>query len=1127
MTEGDPRETHRDLFAQVASELRTAGFDDAHEIGHGGFGVVYRCKQSDLDRTVAVKVLAARPDDENTARFVREQRAMGRLSGHPNIVNVLQIGTLGSGRPYIVMQYHPQNSIDTRIREHGPLDLEDTLHLGVKMAGALETAHRLGILHRDVKPANILLTEYGEPALADFGIARISGGFETATGTITGSPAFTAPEVLRGGPSSPASDVYGLGATLFCALTGHAVFERRSGEQMVAQFVRITTQPVPDVRKMGIPDDVSTAIERAMARDPEDRPSAAEFGDQLRQIERRRGFSVDQMVLHTSPAVTGISARTGDIEDPGLFHGPENEISGLISLRVRAGKLPLELTSFINRRHELTEIKRLLSISRLVTLTGMGGVGKTRLALRVAADVEHAFEDGVWLIELGELRDASLLIDVVAASLGLRGESTQSTLDVVTEFLASRQILILLDNCEHLVDAVAHLTHLLLRNCLELRILATSRESIAINGEAVLRILPLAVPDSDRLPSLPALSQYDAVTLFAERAAAAVPGFMITEHNKDAVAQICRRLDGMPLPLELAAARLRALSVDQILERLTDRYALLNSGNRGAPTRQQTLRMCIDWSYELCTPREQRVWSRLSVFSGGFELDAAEGVCAEDMSPADLIDAIGSLTDKSILIREETGRAVRFRLLETVREYGLERLRQTSRYETLRRRHRDWFRQLVVRAEAEWISARQLDWIARLDREQPNLREALEFCLTEPDEAEAGLQIAAALHNFWLARGLLGEGRLWFRRLLSLSSEEPTEEMLRVLLASIRFAALQGDLLAAAEETETCQDMADLLGGPSARALAAHATGTMAMHDDDLPLALACFKSAAAGFRADSDPLRLIPALLGLVVSHGVLGNVEQAICNHEEIMALTAPQGESRYRAYSLFTLARVMWKQNPTRSVELLEESLRLMRQLDDPIGSASCVETLAWIAAESHSARRAAVLLGAADALRRAAGTSMEKNPQILAQHAECEQRTRQMLGWQKFDTTHRDGAALSFREIVAYVLDEKIEDRATVARTATTTLTKRERQVADLISQGLTNKEIATKLAISQRTVEGHVGHILTKLAFTSRAQIAVWVVEQLTTDRQDHPKTPVNCHDRVDGGVPSTTAENDP
>ncbi|MFV9459277.1 protein kinase domain-containing protein [Rhodococcus sp. NM-2] len=297
MAEFHPPATRSDPLGTIAVELAAAGFDDAHEVGRGGFGAVYRCWQRSLERTVAIKVLtAAALDSDNLDRFLREQHAMGKLSGHPNIVSIFQSGTTESGAPYIVMQYHPRDSLNALIREAGPLSWQESLHIGVKIAGALETAHRRGTLHRDIKPANILLTEYGEPQLTDFGIARISGGFETATGLISGSPAFTAPEVLQGQTPTPASDLYSLGATLLCALNGHAP----RAEQTATQVPQTTDGTLPGATQTDIPADVRSAVNHAMAGNTEDRPAtAAEFGQELRRIQRRHGLTVDDMAVPT------------------------------------------------------------------------------------------------------------------------------------------------------------------------------------------------------------------------------------------------------------------------------------------------------------------------------------------------------------------------------------------------------------------------------------------------------------------------------------------------------------------------------------------------------------------------------------------------------------------------------------------------------------------------------------------------------------------------------------------------------------------------------------------------------------------------------------------------------------
>ncbi|MFI6865339.1 protein kinase [Nocardia sp. NPDC050406] len=390
----DPLSTQRDLSAGFAAELEAAGFTDATEIGRGGFGVVYRCSQPALDRAVAIKVLTADLESENLERFVREQLAMGKLSGHPNIVSVFEVGSTATGRPYIVMPYHAHGSLDSRIHRHGPLDWQEVVHIGVKIAGALETAHRRGLLHRDVKPGNILLTEYGEPQLADFGIARLAGGFETTAGTVTGSPAFTAPEVLQGQTPDATADIYSLASTLFCAATGHAVFERRSGEQLVAQFVRITKHPMPDLSEAGLPADLTAAIECAMNRDRGERPaSAAEFGERLREIQRRHGLPPDEMPLphpaaeheHRPPAApTGSSRR----RTRGTTTTPP-----VPATRLR----PPELTRALVERPRLLDLLREGRDRRLAVVHGPTGFGKTTLAAQWCAALAAEGVSVAWL----------------------------------------------------------------------------------------------------------------------------------------------------------------------------------------------------------------------------------------------------------------------------------------------------------------------------------------------------------------------------------------------------------------------------------------------------------------------------------------------------------------------------------------------------------------------------------------------------------------------------------------------------------------------------------------------------------------------------------------------------------
>ncbi len=762
------------------------------------------------------------------------------------------------------------------------------------------------------------------------------------------------------------------------------------------------------------------------------------------------------------------------------------------------GNLPLELNSFVGRRTELSAVKNLLSTARLITFTGVGGVGKTRLALRAAAQARRDFADGVWLVELDEVvSDAALLVDVVAATLGLRDASPVRLRDVLVEYLGSREILLVLDNCEHMVEAVAKLSEALLRTCPDLRILATSREALNIAGEAVVRVAPLTVPDQDREPPLTGLPRFDAVTLFADRAAAAVPGFELDENNKAAVTRICARLDGLPLAIELAAARIRAMSPEQILQRLDDRYALLTRGSRTAPTRQQTLRWCVDWGYQLCTPAEQRLWARLSVFAVSCELDAVEQVCGVDLAPHSTLDVLSCLVDKSMLLREESQTIVRFRMLETMRDYGRQRLRESGEDVDLRRRHRDWYQQLVLDAQAGWISDRQPYWIARLERELPNVRDALESCLSEDTDeaAEAGLRIAAALHEFWVLRGLYGEGRTWLDRVLAHPCAQSIPDRIGALRAACEVAAPQGDFQAATALLEEGRSLAQQAATPAIQGQLAYAAGIIALASGAAADASPSLERAVELLGSDPTDELHINALTILAWSYELRGHMTRATEEYRRVLSITEAQGELLYRSAALRGLGVSAWLQGEQDQAQrLLEAALRINRRPNSPVFTAFSLEALAWSTADQGDARRAAVLMGAAQG-KWLVGSSVRAVLRNMSRfHEECERTTRQTLGARKFDGAFRQGREMGMDAAIAYALGEESTDAAP-ASGAAAKLTKRERQVADLIAHGLSNKQIAAELVIAQRTAEGHVEHILTKLGFKSRAQIAAWTADQ--------------------------------
>ncbi|MFE3455754.1 ATP-binding protein [Nonomuraea sp. NPDC059194] len=762
------------------------------------------------------------------------------------------------------------------------------------------------------------------------------------------------------------------------------------------------------------------------------------------------------------------------------------------SRRRQVGRLPSEVTSFVGRRREMADVKQFLSESRMVTLTGTGGIGKTRLAMQVAADVRRAFPDGVWLVELAALDSPELLVQTVIESLEICDHSSRPPMEVLVEHLRDKQALVILDNCEHLLHDCAMLADTLLRSAPHLRILATSRQALGIAGEQTLTVPTLSLPDSDATGMS---ERCDAVRLFAKRAGAVLPGFTVTESNRDAVEGICRRLDGLPLGIELAAVRLQALSAQQLLDRLDDHFRLLTTGPRNVSPRHRTLRGLIDWSYALCTDQERLLWERVSVFAGGLDLEAAEAVCSGDgIAREEVLDLVAGLVDKSILSREEHSPAVRYRLLETIRQYGRERLVASGQEAALRRRHRDHYRGLAAEAYAQRFGPTQVAWLTRLDLEHANLRAALEYCFTEPAEARTGLDMAADLLYHWVAGYYLREGRHWLDHGLA-ADTEPSEVRARALWTDSWLAIIQDDIASAAAMLEESRAIGERLGHEQVLAYVALYCGVVAMYRRDAESALALYEEAVARHRATGDLTGLALALIRLALAHSFYGAAPRAVSVGEECLAMCDAHEEGWHRAYAAMALGIEVWRRGDTRhAAELVKEGLRFNRSLDDPLGVGIKLEVLAWIAASEGQYQRAAGLLGILQRIRQTVNVSIYMYAPRC--HEECESRTRRALGESAFHTTVKRGAGLSYDEALAYALEEDTPgDGRPEEAGRPSPLTRREMEVARLVAQGLSNKEIAASLVIARRTAEGHVEHILTKLDFNSRAQIAVWVSEQ--------------------------------
>jgi predicted ATPase len=648
-------------------------------------------------------------------------------------------------------------------------------------------------------------------------------------------------------------------------------------------------------------------------------------------------------------------------------------------------------------------------------------VGKSRLALRAAADLQRDLADGVWYVDLAPLTDPELLANTVAAALGIRDQSASGIATVLSEYLADKQLLLVLDNCEHVLEACAALTDSLLRAAPGLRILATSRQSLGIPGEQLMVVPPLSTPDPDR-PSLPVaeVAAYDAVALFTERATAVSPGFRITSDNAPTVARICAMLDGMPLAIELAAVRLRSLSVEQIVERLADRFQLLTGGSRTASPRQRTLRALIYWSYELCTPEERTLWARASVFAGSFDLEAAEAVCTGADLPVELVlETLDGLIDKSIInVTEQDGR-IRYTMTRTVRAFGLESLATSGEQVPTSRRHRDYFAGLAAQANEHWFGRDQLSWFGRLRTEQANFRAALEFCLTEPDEVATGLALATDLWPVWIAGGQLSEGRHWLGQMLE-RAPEPTPTRATALWVAAWATALQEDFAAALSLLFECRAIAQQYGDAFTGAYADQVAGLAAMMQGDLHQGVSTLEQALAGHRAARNPEGEAYAIFLLAAATSYLGDAERTIGLCEEGLAVSEAHGESWSRSWTTWVLAFEYIRQGDhNRAAALARESLQLKRAFDDRIGIGTSLELLAWAAAAGGQHERAAVLLGSANEIRRTLG---EPLPLVLQDgHARCEATLRQQLGDDSFEAAHLRGSEFSFEQAVSYALE----------------------------------------------------------------------------------------------------------
>jgi predicted ATPase/serine/threonine protein kinase len=911
-------------------------------LGTGGMGEVYLARDTRLGRKVALKILPGNvgPDRQQVERLEQEARSASALN-HPNIVTIYELGTVGA-TCYIAMELVQGDGV-RQLLARGAMPLQKATQIAVQIADGLAKAHEAGIVHRDLKPENLMVTDDGFVKILDFGLAKLASSIETtaretatgettstfgldgtqATGTIVGTPQYMSPEQASGRLVDFRSDQFSFGSILYEMLTGKVAFARGNTAETLAAILRDNPEPISTLNPEA-PAPLCWVVERCLDKKP------------LQRYASTRDLARDLAAMRER--LWEVPTRRPEIH-------PSN--------------LPAQLTKFVGREGELAALKQLLLQPdvHLVTLTGPGGIGKTRLALQAAEELASHFEGGVCYVPLASVKDPKLIAATIAQTLGLRETSAQSPLARLKEHLLyslRAPILLLLDNFEHLVAEAPQVAELL-GSSTRLKLLVTSRSPLHVYGEQELPVPPLALPDTKTLPAIETLRQYPAVALFTQRARAVKPDFEINKDNAAAVATICARLDGLPLAIELAAARVKLLSPAAIQSRLEGRLQLLTGGARDLPLRQQTLRGAIDWSYGLLTGPEQRLFARLSVFVSGCTLEAVEAVCnAKKDLELDALEGMASLVDKSLLQHlERVEGEPRFTMLDTIREYGLERLAASGEESAIRRAHAAYCLVLAEEGASPGTEAEQTEWLDLFETEHDNFRAALDW-LRQTENADWGLRLGGALFRFWESREYLAEGWNNLAKLLELKGAATRNNVrARSLFAAGVLAGEQGDYAAASahlwESLELSRELQDNWGN----AIALNALAVHARDQGNIVEARALFEESLEVWRGLGDRAAVARALSNLANVVKLQGEYALARSLYEECFAIFKELSDQTGMAWSLNHQGDVARSQeDPAGARGLYERGLAIFRELGDRWGIAASLADLGNLARDEKN-------------------------------------------------------------------------------------------------------------------------------------------------------------------------------
>jgi non-specific serine/threonine protein kinase len=952
----------------VGLPARIGRYPVERELGRGGMGVVYGARDPRLDRPVAIKVLPDgwSKDPDALPRLEREARLLAALN-HPNVAAIYSLEDAEDGAHLLVLELVEGETLEERLAR-GRLDVAEALRVGAEIAAGLDAAHRRGVVHRDLKPANVRLTPEGRVKLLDFGIARRTGaaaepGSDDDEAPLAGTPGYMSPEQVRREPEDARTDVFAFGCVLYECLAGRPAFDGGSLLDLLrAPLERdVDWSALPD----GVPGSARATLASCLERDAARR--LADLGAVAREIDHA-----------ARSASSGRAAARGNLRRPS--------------------------SGFVGREAEVERLRTLVPATPLVTVVGAGGVGKTRLALEAALGLEAAFPDGRWLVDLAPVTDPSLVVSAVASALDVRHRAGRSPVEGIGDRLGSGAVLLVLDSCEHVPEAARSLVRDLARLCPRLRVLATSRQPLGAEGERVERLGALSVPDAPA-PSAAEASASEAVRLFVERAAAVRSAFALTDANAPVVARVCRRLDGSPLAIELAAARLRILSVEQIDARLHDRFRLLGRATQGARDRHATLRATMDWSHDLLSPDEQRLFRSLSTFAGGWTLEAATAVCGGGLDEFAVLDLLAGLADKSLMATGSApGGEARYAFPETVRQYARERLRDAGGEAGLRAPHRDYFTALAESAAPHLNGPEQRRWLDRLAADHDNLLAA--FATAQAEGGASALRLAAALGKFWwiyghhavglealraaLARdagrsppavrcsalnsvGLIAErqadyalAKSAYEECLALQRERGDEAGAAATLNNLGVVAKdRGEFDEARRLTEEALAINRRLGNRVFEGRNLNNLGTIAAERGDSRAALALYRESLALRRSIGDRPGVAMALANLAGAMSDLGDASGARELFLECLPLWRELGNRWGEAMTLKNLGSLA--ETPAAAAAAHRDALAIRRELGDRMGVVTSIEALIPLAARAGRARDAARWLGATRRLR----------------------------------------------------------------------------------------------------------------------------------------------------------------